>query len=61
LVVPERRDDLRDARRGALPSQCRDLLDGDVQIDSIGREFRRVIERPPNLDRLFSSQFAALE
>src|SRR5262247_4503539 len=36
LVVPERRDDLRDARRGALSTQRRDLLDGDAQVDSIG-------------------------
>src|SRR5262249_23088886 len=61
LTVLERRYELRHARRGALFPKCGDLLNRHAQIDSIGREFRRVVERSPDLDRLFNRQFAAIE
>src|SRR5262249_68453 len=61
LIVLERRYELQNARRGALFPKCSDLLNGHAQIDSIRRELRRVVERSPDLDRLYNRQLAALE
>src|SRR5262249_11789745 len=61
LTVLERRYELRHARRGALFPKCGDLLNGHAQIDSLGGESGRAVERPRASARLFTRQSPPIE